>query len=875
MMGFDMTVRDVRSAFLSFFKSKGHAVLPGASLLPKDDPSILFTVAGMIPFKRVFLGQKKLAHDCVTTAQPCLRAGGKHNDLREVGPSPRHHTFFEMLGNFSFGAYFKAEAIALAWAFLTEELKLPKERLWITVYQDDDETEAIWREKIGIDPKRMSRCGDDDNFWAMGDTGPCGPCTEIFYDYGPDVPGAPPGHEAKPGEPDHRYVEIWNLVFMQYDRDASGKLNPLPKPSVDTGMGLERITAVLEGVQDNYQSSLFQPLLRALADYVKPVVLHDIVARIVVDHLRATAFLMADGVMPSNEGAGYVLRRIMRRAMRYAYQQDYRGLLFSPVLPVLVKQMGAAYPHLKAQAAQIKRAMDAEEKQFATTIEQGMQWVDKAIEAAKASSVSVLSADVLFQLYDTYGFPVDLVEDIASEAGLGIDLEGFELAMQGQKARSRAHQTFKGVVNSGLSDCAVATEFLGYKLLRSDACIVGLSVSGVRQKQLQGSEDAIVLLDKTPFYPEGGGQVGDQGVIQTTQGIFEVYDTQKEGERILHFGRLRSGVLSEGDVVDALVSSDRALIAANHSATHLLHAVLRGYFGEHVVQKGSLVARDRLRFDFTHTAPCSVDDIRVIESKVNALVRENLASDVQEMSPDAAKDAGAMALFGEQYGETVRVLSFGAASKELCGGTHVAALGAIGLFKIIQETGVSSGVRRIEALTGQKALDWVHAQSDQLNAVAAALKTQVDRVVPRLKQCLTDHRALEKAHVALKKDARSGKGNDSLLAKVMWGSVGFMASSYQADSHAVLREQADMLRGRLGDDLLLLSAEHGGKVLLLLVVGSGLKGRIAAKDALNVLVSVMGGSGGGRPDLAQGVGLDAKRLPEAIDALKAWVLFQS
>jgi alanyl-tRNA synthetase len=862
-----MAKQDIRSIFLDFFKQQGHEAMPGAPLVPEDDPSILFTVAGMIQFKRVFLGQKTLSHDRVTTAQPCLRAGGKHNDLREVGPSPRHHTFFEMLGNFSFGAYFKEEAIQMAWTFLTEVLKLPQEKLWITVYKDDQETKDFWIQQIGIDPDRISLCGEADNFWSMGDTGPCGPCTEIFYDYGPDVPGVPPGHELKPGEPDNRYVEIWNLVFMQYDRDSSGTLIPLPKPSVDTGMGLERITSVMEGVSDNYQTSLFQPLFNALNRQVSPLVLGDTAARIVVDHFRAAAFLIADGVMPGNEGRSYVLRRIMRRAMRYAYQANYRGALFSPLLPALIQQLGDAYPHLQGQKKNIQHAMDQEEKQFARTIDQGMQWMRKAIEDAKKSSGQI-TAEVLFQLYDTYGFPIDLAEDMATESGLTLDMKGYEQRMAEQVNRSRAHQAFQGITDSGLSDVSGESRFLGYDRTECSAKIVALSLKGKRVSSLSDQGDTILVLDQTPFYPEGGGQVGDRGVISRGKVQFEVHDTQKEGAHLLHYGRLMSGSLKEGDGVEAVVSSTRFATAANHSATHLLHAVLRQFYGNHVVQKGSLVDAKRLRFDFTHTDVCSDSEIRAIEMRVNELIRSNLSASLAIMTPDQANQAGAMALFGESYGDSVRVLSFGSVSKELCGGTHVSALGEIGLFKITQETGVSSGVRRIEAITGQRAIDWMNQQTDQLHDIAILLKTKVPQVTTRLKQQLSAYQDLKKQSIVQVQRTQSASVADWLAKKVMWGKVGFIHLSLEADGHAALRQCADALRSHLKNDLLLCTALHEGKVLLLLVVGSELMQLITAKQAIQTLIEGMGGSGGGRPDLAQGAGEDQNGLTKSINALK-------
>ena len=692
----------IRQAFLDYFQEKGHAVVASSPLVPANDPTLLFTNAGMVQFKETFLGTEKRSYVRATSSQRCVRAGGKHNDLENVGYTARHHTFFEMLGNFSFGDYFKREAIAYAWEFLTEVLQLPPERLWVTVFEEDDEAADIWLKEIGVDAARFSRIGARDNFWSMGNTGPCGPCTEIFYDHGEGVPGGPPGTPEEDGD---RYIEIWNLVFMQYDRDDSGELTPLPKPSVDTGMGLERLAAILQGVHSNYEIDLFQNLITAAAEITATKDLENKSLRVIADHIRACAFLVVDGVVPSNEGRGYVLRRIIRRAIRHGHKLGQREAFFYKLVAPLAREMGAAYPELVKAQARVEQVLEQEELRFAETLDNGMKILDESIAALQGKEIP---GDTIFKLYDTYGFPVDLTADIARERQLSLDMSGFEAAMESQRERARAASTFT-MADSGDLQIDGVTQFTGYECEEDRSQVTGLFLNGEQVDTLNVGDQGVVVLDKTPFYAESGGQVGDRGVLRKDGGVFRVFDTRKQGEgAFVHLGELTQGSISTGDRLEALVDHERRMATRlNHSATHLMHAALREVLGEHVQQKGSLVDPERLRFDFSHFQPVTRQELQRIEARVNEQIRLNTDVETRVMPVDQAMEAGAMALFGEKYGDEVRVLSIGDFSVELCGGTHVSRAGDIGLFKIISEAGIASGVRRIEAVTGTGALDYI------------------------------------------------------------------------------------------------------------------------------------------------------------------------
>jgi len=864
-----MKSAEIRDAFLKYFEQQGHTVVPSSSLIPSNDPTLLFTNAGMVQFKDVFLGEEHRDYRRAASSQRCVRAGGKHNDLENVGYTARHHTFFEMLGNFSFGDYFKRDAIKFAWEFLTDVLKLPEERLWVTVHISDDEAADIWQKEVGVSPERFSRL-DEDNFWQMGDTGPCGPSSEIFYDHGPDVPGGPPGSE---NDDLDRYIEIWNLVFMQYERHSNGELKPLPNPSIDTGMGLERIAAVMQGVHNNYDIDLFQHLLKAAADATGAKDMENKSLRVIADHIRSCAFLISDGVLPSNEGRGYVLRRIIRRAVRHGHQLGQTQPFFHQLVVALAEVMGDAYPELRQQRAQIEKVLLLEEEQFAKTLDKGMVVLEGALDDLSGTEIP---GDIVFTLYDTYGFPVDLTADIARERGLTLDMSGYEQAMDAQRARARAAGSFKVDYTSAGLDLP-ATEFLGYTQLAEQGKIQALLKDGQLVDQLEEGDEGAVVLDRTPFYAESGGQVGDTGYLEADGGLrFEVRDCHKQGSSHLHIGRVLHGHLAVGDTLSARVDGTvRSATALNHSATHLMHAALREVLGEHVTQKGSLVDSERLRFDFSHFEALKPEEIKAIEALVNAQIRANTDVQVEEMDIDSAKTKGAMMLFGEKYGDQVRVLTMGDGfSVELCGGTHVRRTGDIGLFRITSESGVAAGVRRIEAVTGTGALalfDEVEALADR---TAQALKTRRPQVPEKVEQLLAQNRKLEKELGTLKaKLATAGSG--SLLDQVQEvAGVKVLAVKLEGADSKSLRESADQLKNKLGSGVLLVAAVEGEKVSLVAGVTKDLTDRIKAGDLMREVAAKVGGKGGGRPDMAQGGGTDPSGLDSALSAVPEWVKAQ-
>ncbi len=869
-----ITSAELRSRFLDFFKQRGHEIVPSSSLVPHNDPTLLFTNAGMVQFKDVFLGKETRPYTRATTAQRCVRAGGKHNDLENVGYTARHHTFFEMLGNFSFGDYFKRDAIRYAWEFLTEDLGLPAEKLWVTVYEDDDEAADIWLKEVGVDPDRFTRIGDkpggkrfeSDNFWSMGDTGPCGPCSEIFYDHGPEVVGGPPGTPEEDGD---RYIEIWNLVFMQYDRDASGTLTPLPNPSIDTGMGLERLAAVLQGVHSNYEIDLFRDLIRAAAEVTGVTDLENKSLRVIADHIRSCAFMIVDGVLPSNEGRGYVLRRIIRRAARHGHQLGCSEPFFHRLVAPLVDQMGEAYPELARASDHVARVLLKEEQRFAETLEHGLKILQQAIANLDGDTID---GETLFRLYDTYGFPVDLTADVAREHGLKVDLEGFENAMADQKQRARSASQFAAGGDAPSIEGVPETEFTGYDATEHDGQIIRLLKDGEEVEQLSAGESGVVILDRTPFYGESGGQVGDSGWIRVGEARFRVDDTQKQGGVFLHYGEVVEGMLRVGEGVHAEVDSERReAIKRNHSATHLMHEALRHVLGEHVQQKGSLVDADKLRFDFSHFQPLTRDEIRAIEDRVNAQIRANIPTRAEIMSIEEAKETGAMMLFGEKYGDTVRVLHIGSESVELCGGTHVARSGDIGLFKIVLETGVASGVRRIEALTGERAMQRFQAAEDQLDALAASLRTGRDELQPKIEQLQKQQKELEKQLEQLKGKLAAQAGGDLAAQAVEVDGIKVLGAELEGADVKTLRDTVDQLKNKLGKAAIVLGSRNGSKVTLIAGVTKGETGRIKAGDLVNAVASQCGGRGGGRPDMAQAGGSEPDKLPAALESLPGWV----
>ncbi|MDI6526557.1 alanine--tRNA ligase [Pseudomonas otitidis] len=862
-----MKSAEIREAFLSFFEEKGHTRVASSSLIPGNDPTLLFTNAGMNQFKDCFLGLEKRAYTRATTSQKCVRAGGKHNDLDNVGYTARHHTFFEMLGNFSFGDYFKRDAIHYAWEFLTGDkwLKLPKEKLWVTVYASDDEAYDIWTQEVGIPAERMVRIGDNkgapyasDNFWAMGDTGPCGPCTEIFYDHGPDIWGGPPGSPEEDGD---RYIEIWNNVFMQFNRTADGVMHPLPAPSVDTGMGLERISAVLQHVHSNYEIDLFQSLLKAAAEAIGCANDDAPSLKVVADHIRSCSFLVADGVLPSNEGRGYVLRRIIRRACRHGNKLGAKGTFFHKIVAALVAEMGEAFPELKQQQAHIERVLKTEEEQFAKTLEHGLKILEQDLASLQGQ---VIPGDIVFKLYDTYGFPVDLTADIARERELTVDEEGFEREMEAQRERARASSAF-GMDYNSLVKVDGDTRFLGYAGTSGSGKVVALFKSGAAVDSLAEGEEGVVVLDQTPFYAESGGQVGDCGYLEGTGVRFDVRDTTKAGGAFLHHGIVAKGGLSVGASVKAEAdSSVRSATALNHSATHLLHAALRRVLGEHVQQKGSLVDSQRLRFDFSHFEAIKPEQLKALEDIVNTEIRRNTAVETEETDIETAKAKGAMALFGEKYGDQVRVLSMGGDfSVELCGGTHVSRTGDIGLFKITSEGGVASGVRRIEAVTGAAALAYLNGAEEQLKEAAVLVKGSRDNVLDKLAALLERNRQLEKEVDQLKAKAASAAGDDLAASAVEVKGVKVLAARLDVDGDALLA-LVDQLKNKLGRAVILLGGALEGKVTLVAGVTQDLTGQLKAGDLMKQAAAAVGGKGGGRPDMARGGGTDAAALDQAL-----------
>ncbi|WP_312940285.1 alanine--tRNA ligase [Stutzerimonas balearica] len=863
-----MKSAEIREAFLRFFEEKGHTRVASSSLIPANDPTLLFTNAGMNQFKDCFLGLEKRAYTRATTSQKCVRAGGKHNDLENVGYTARHHTFFEMLGNFSFGDYFKRDAIHYAWEFLTSDkwLKLPKEKLWVTVYATDDEAYDIWTKEVGVPAERMVRIGDNkgapyasDNFWAMGDTGPCGPCTEIFFDHGEHIWGGPPGSPEEDGD---RYIEIWNNVFMQFNRTADGVLHPLPAPSVDTGMGLERISAVLQHVNSNYEIDLFQSLLNAAADAIGCRNEGQASLKVVADHIRSCGFLIADGVTPSNEGRGYVLRRIIRRACRHGNKLGAKGAFFHKIVVALVAEMGDAFAELRQQQAHIERVLRNEEEQFAKTLEQGLRILEQDLASLEGS---VIPGAVVFKLYDTYGFPVDLTNDIARERNLTLDEAGFEREMEAQRERARSASAF-GMDYNSLVKIEGETEFRGYQTTRDAGKVVALFKEGMSVQKLTAGEEGVVVLDRTPFYAESGGQVGDCGYLAAEGVRFDVRDTTKAGAAFLHHGVLDSGSLEVGAQIEAVVDdSVRQSTALNHSATHLLHAALRKLLGEHVSQKGSLVDSQRLRFDFSHFEAIRPEQIKALEDLVNAEIRRNTAVEIEETDIDTAKSKGAMALFGEKYGDTVRVLTMGGGfSVELCGGTHVARTGDIGLFKIISEGGVAAGVRRIEAVTGAAALAYLNQAEEQLREAAGLVKGSRDNLLDKLAGVLERNRQLEKELEQLKAKAASAAGDDLAGSAIDVGGVRVLAARLDGLDGKALLALVDQLKNKLGSAVILLGGAQEDKVVLVAGVTQDLTTRFKAGELMKQAAAAVGGKGGGRPDMAQGGGTDVGALDDAL-----------
>ncbi len=867
-----MKSSQIRSSFLEYFKSKGHAVVASSPLVPGNDPTLLFTNSGMVQFKDVFLGKERRPYSRATTSQRCVRAGGKHNDLENVGYTARHHTFFEMLGNFSFGDYFKKDALHFAWELLTKVYKLPPEKLWTTVYHSDDEAYELWTRVIGVPKERCVRIGDkpggqkyqSDNFWQMAETGPCGPCSEIFYDHGEGIPGGPPGSPDADGD---RYIEIWNLVFMQFNRDDAGVMHPLPKPSVDTGMGLERIAAVLQGVHSNYEIDLFQDLIRAAARETGAKDLKSPSLNVIADHIRACSFLIVDGVIPGNEGRGYVLRRIIRRAIRHGYKLGQQKPFFHRLVEDLERAMGAAYPELSAAKARVAQVLRQEEERFAETLHHGMQ----VLEAALAGEGPMLDGETVFKLYDTFGFPVDLTADICRERGLQIDIAGFEAAMAQQRERARAASRFS--MAAGLDYAGGKTEFHGYETFSLKGTVIALYREGAQVSELNAGESGVVVLDRTPFYAESGGQVGDRGEMLGPAGTFAVSDTQKiQAEVFGHHGAQVTGRLKVGDEVSAQVDvSSRRRAMWNHSATHLMHAALRKVLGAHVQQKGSLVDALRTRFDFSHPQPMAAEELRQVEALVNDAIRRNLEVRARIMKFDAAIKAGALAFFGDKYGDEVRVLSMGDVSTELCGGTHVARTGDIGLFKIVSESGVAAGIRRVEAVTGEGALEYVQDLERQMSFVEGFYQTTRDKLEERIQATRERERSLEKELARLKSKLASSQGEDLAdQAREVKGAKVLAASLEGADAKT-LRETMDKLKDRLKSAAIVLGTVSDGRVSLVAGVTADLTAKLKAGDLVNFVAQQVGGKGGGRPDMAQAGGAEPAKLPDALRSVQGWV----
>lgn len=873
-----MKASEIREKFLGFFESKGHTIVPSSSLVPGNDPTLLFTNSGMVQFKDVFTGQELRPYSRATTSQRCVRAGGKHNDLENVGYTARHHTFFEMLGNFSFGDYFKRDAIHYAWELLTKVYSLPAERLWVTVYQEDDEAYAIWHDEIKVPADRIVRIGDNkgaryasDNFWQMADTGPCGPCSEIFYDHGPEVWGGPPGSPEEDGD---RYIEVWNLVFMQFERDSQGVMHPLPKPCVDTGMGLERIAAVLQHVHSNYEIDLFQSLIQAASRETGCKDLANNSLKVIADHIRACSFLVVDGIIPSNEGRGYVLRRIIRRALRHGFKLGQTKPFFYRMVPDLVKEMGSAYPELVQSTQRVAKVLMQEEERFGETLENGMRILESAVADLRPGQR--LDGQTLFMLYDTYGFPVDLTADICRERELEVDLEGFEQAMTRQREQARAAGRFKS--SEGLQYDGSQTVFEGYENLETESEVIALYVDGSPAKSVGPDQSAIVVLDRTPFYAESGGQVGDAGMLANPAATFVVFDTQKVQANVFgHHGQIRNGILSVGDKVQAAVDQKRrARTVRNHSATHLMHKALKEVLGDHVQQRGSLVDPDKTRFDFAHDAPMSADEIARVEEIVNREILNNQPAQASVMSYEDAIKTGAMALFGEKYGDSVRVLDIGF-SRELCGGTHVGHTGDIGLFKIVSESGVAAGVRRVEAITGDNALHWLQKLERTCNAIAAQVKSTLTDVPQRITQIQEQMRALEKELDQAKAKLNAGTGA-ALADEAIALDAGFrlLAKEVKGVEPKALRDMVDQLKGKLKSAVILLAVEgQDGKVSLVAGVTPDLTNRIKAGDLVGHVARELGGKGGGRPDMAMGGGSSAQGLVKALNGVRQWVESQA
>lgn len=859
-----MNSAQIRDAFLNYFAERGHEKVPSSSMIPGNDPTLLFTNAGMVPFKDVFLGTDKRRYNKATSAQRCLRAGGKHNDLENVGYTARHHTFFEMMGNFSFGDYFKKQAIQYAWDFLTKELKLPAEKLWVTVFTEDDEAYDIWAKDIGVPEDRISRIGEKDNFWSMGDTGPCGPCSEVFYDHGPEVWGGPPGTPEEDGD---RYIEIWNLVFMQYNRQADGTFEPLPDPSIDTGMGLERISAIMQNVHSNYEIDLFQALIKAAAEIIGTDDLDNKSLRVIADHIRSCSFLITDGVMPSNEGRGYVLRRIIRRAVRHGHLLGAKDAFFFRLVDELARQMGDAYPELVQKQQIIKDALEREEQQFARTLERGLAILSDEISQLKGK---VIPGDVVFKLYDTYGFPVDLTADIAREHELTVDEEGFEQAMSEQRLRAQQASQFGMDYNQQLKS-ENQTTFTGYDDVAGQAKVVELFKEGQPVEELQAGDKGIVVLSETPFYAESGGQIGDKGVLVASGNAFEVTDTQYIGKAIAHHGVAKAPVKLNDSVKAEIDSERRENIKRNHSATHLLHAALRNLLGEHVTQKGSLVEADKMRFDFSHFEPVTNEQLAQLEREVNAQIRTNLPLQTELMAIDEAKEAGAMALFGEKYDDQVRVVRMGDFSMELCGGTHVKATGDIGLFRITSEGGIASGVRRIEVVTGEAAIRYTQQQQSILQNLAGELKTESNSVAEKVQQLQQKFRELERKNEQLQQKLAQQAGGGLVAQAIdINGVKAIIAELDQADPKS-LRGLVDDLKNQIGSGIVLLGTANGNKVSLIAGVTADLTSKVKAGDIVNQAANVVGGKGGGRPDMAQAGGSLPEQLNEALATATTWL----
>jgi alanyl-tRNA synthetase len=862
-----MKSAEIRQEFLDFFAAHDHEVVPSGSLVPGNDPTLLFTNAGMVQFKDVFLGEETRTCSRATSSQRCVRAGGKHNDLENVGYTARHHTFFEMLGNFSFGDYFKQKAIEYAWEFLTVNLGLPPERLWVTVFEDDDEAASIWLDEIKIDPSRFSRMGEKDNFWAMGDTGPCGPCSEIFYDHGPEIAGGPPG---SPDEDGDRYIEIWNLVFMQFDRKADGTMIPLPKPSVDTGAGLERLAAVLQNVSSNYEIDLFQALIKNIADITGESDIENTSLRVIADHIRACAFLAVDGVIPANEGRGYVLRRIVRRAVRHGYQLGVKDVFFYKLVASLVEVMGSAYPELVERRGFVEKVLKEEEEQFARTLDNGMVILEKAIKELNSDTIP---GQMVFKLYDTYGFPVDLTADVAREHNMNLDLDGFEQAMLIQKNQARAASNFGSVEKLDIGS-DFSTDFTGYENLDGICSVTGIfDVQGDRLDEALIGEELLVLLNASPFYGESGGQVGDHGILDNDTCKFEVFDTQKQGEVLIHRGVMRTGALRVGDQLSAHVAEvDRLAITLNHSATHLMHAALRNILGEHVTQKGSLVDADRLRFDFSHSTPVTEEELKQVEAQVNHEILANSIVEKEVMPISEAKTKGALALFGEKYGDEVRVVTMGGEySVEFCGGCHVNRTGDIGLFKVASETGISAGVRRIEAVTGKGALTLVENEEQTLKQIMGVVNSGPLELVERVQQLAASNRTLEKQLGQLKAKMASSVGDELASQVIEINGTQVLVATLEKFNSKSLRDTVDRLKNKLGTTVIVLASINDGKVDLVVGVSKDLTKKVTAGDLANMVAEQIGGKGGGRPDMAMAGGNDVSAVPSALESVKPWL----